>query len=121
MVNTTGTKEIELYIEVVGVKLQMNQSVGGHTDLLVRENDNVAEFDYGCEPNSGLVQDTDRCGVYGDDEDCEYEKANCNVPKIAFFVLLFYFIVFYAIIFLFFFLIILFVMLLVLSDINIAK
>ena len=45
MVNTTGMEEIELYIEVVRVKLQVNQSVGGYTDLLVRENDNVAEFD----------------------------------------------------------------------------
>ena len=62
----------------------MNQSVGGYTDILVRENDNVTEFDYGCGPSSGLVPDTNRCGVYGDDEDCEYEKANCNVPKIAF-------------------------------------
>ena len=45
-------------------------------DLLVRENDNVVEFDYGCGPSSGPVLDTDRCGVYGDDEDCEYEEAN---------------------------------------------
>ena len=29
----------------------MNQSVGYHIDLLVRDNYNVAEFDYGC----GLV------------------------------------------------------------------
>ena len=29
MVNTTGMKEIELYIEVVRVKSQVNQSVGG--------------------------------------------------------------------------------------------
>ena len=54
----------------------MNQSVGGYLDLLVRENDNVVEFDYGCGPSSGPVLDTDRCGVYGDDEDCEYEEAN---------------------------------------------
>ena len=76
MVNTTGMKEIELYIEVVRVKPQVNQSVGGYTDLLVRENDNVAEFDYGCGPTSGPISDTDRCGVYGDDEDFEYEEAN---------------------------------------------
>ena len=76
MVNTIGMEEIELYIEVVRVKSQVNQSVGGYTYLLVRENDNVAEFDYGCGPSSGLVPDIDRCGVYGDDEDCKYEEAN---------------------------------------------
>ena len=72
MVNTTGMEEIEFYIEVVRVKPQVNQSVD---DLLVRENDNVAEFDYGCGPSSDPVSDTDRCGVYGDDEDCGYEEA----------------------------------------------
>ena len=54
----------------------MNQSVGGYTNLLVRENDNVVEFDYGCEPSSNPTPDTDRCGEYGDDEDCKYEEAN---------------------------------------------
>ena len=37
MVNTTRIEEIELYIEVVRVKPQVNQSVGGHIDLLVRD------------------------------------------------------------------------------------
>ena len=73
MVNTTKIEEIELYIEVVRVKAQVNQSMGGHIDLLVRENYNVVEFDYGCGPSSGLVPDT---GVCGDDEDCAYEEAN---------------------------------------------
>ena len=54
----------------------MNKFVGGYTDLLVRENDNVTEFDYGCGPSSGPILNTDRCGVYGDDEGCEYEEAN---------------------------------------------
>ena len=54
----------------------MNKSVGVYTDLLVRENDNVAEFDYGCRLSSGPIPDTDRCGVYGDDEGCEYKEAN---------------------------------------------
>ena len=76
MINTTSMEEIELYIEVVRVKPQVNQYVGGYTDLLIRENDNVAEFDYGCERSSGPVPDIERCGVYGDDEDCEYEEAN---------------------------------------------
>ena len=73
MVNTTSIEEIELYIEVVRVKPQVNQSMGGHIDLLVGFNYNVAEVDYGCRPNSGPVPDT---GVYGDDEDCAYEEAN---------------------------------------------
>ena len=51
----------------------MNQYVGGHIDLLVRDNYNVTEFEYGCGLSSGLVPDT---GVYGDDEDCAYEEAN---------------------------------------------
>ena len=55
MVNTTNIEEIELYIEVVRVKPQMNQSVGGHIDLLVRDNYNVAEFDSGCGPSSSPV------------------------------------------------------------------
>ena len=76
MVNTTDMEEIELYIEVIRVKPQVNQFMGGYTDLLVHENDNVAEFDYGCEPSSGPIPDADRCGVYGDDEDCEYEETN---------------------------------------------
>ena len=76
MVNITGKEEIELYIEVVRVKPQVNQSVNGYTDLLVCENDNVAEYHYGCGPSSGLIPNTSRCGVYGDDEDCEYEEAN---------------------------------------------
>ena len=50
--------------------------MGGYTNLLVRENDNVAEFDYGYGPSSGPVPDTHRCGVYGDEEDYEYEEAN---------------------------------------------
>ena len=37
MVNITGIEEIELYIEVVQVKPQVNQSVSDYTDLLVRE------------------------------------------------------------------------------------
>ena len=35
LVNTTCMEEIELYIEVVQVKPQVNQFVGAYTDLLV--------------------------------------------------------------------------------------
>ena len=73
MVNTTSIEEIELYMEVVRVKPQVNQYVGGHINLLVRENYNVARFDYGYGLSSGPIPDT---GVYGDDEDYAYEKAN---------------------------------------------
>ena len=38
LVNTTTIEEIELYIEVIRVKAQLNQSVGGHVDLFVRDN-----------------------------------------------------------------------------------
>ena len=73
MVNTTSIEEIELYIEVVRVKPRVNQSMGGHIDLLVRENYNVTKFDYGCEPSSGPVPNT---RVYRDDEDWANEEAN---------------------------------------------
>ena len=76
MVNTTDIKEIELYIEVVRVKPQVNQSVGGYTDLFVPENYNVVEFDYGCRDNSGPAPNIDRCGVYANDENCEYDEVN---------------------------------------------
>ena len=76
LVNTVGMDEIELYIEIVRIKTQVNQSVGGSTNLLVRENDNVAEFDYGCGSSSGPAPGTKICGAYGDDEDCEDEEAN---------------------------------------------
>ena len=76
LVNTIGMEEIELYIEVVRVKPQVNQSVGAYTDLLVGGNDNVAELDYGCGPSSAPTLDTDRCEVYEDDDDCENEEAN---------------------------------------------
>ena len=73
LVNTTTIKEIELYIKVVRVKAQLNQSVGGHADIYVRDNYNVAQFDYGCGPSSGPVPDT---GPNGDDEDSADEECN---------------------------------------------
>ena len=76
LVNTTGMEEIELYIKVVRVKPQVNQSVGAYIDLLVGGNDNVVELDYGCGPSSTPILDTDRSEVYGDDENCEDEEAN---------------------------------------------
>ena len=78
MVNTTRIEEIELYIETVRVKSQVNQSMGGHIDLLVCDNYNAAEFDYSYGPNSGPVPDT---GVYGEDEECAYEEGNDESNK----------------------------------------
>ena len=73
LVNTTTIEEIELYIKVVRVKAQLNQSVGGHVDLFVRDNYNVAQSDYSCGPSSGPVPDT---GPNGDDEDSADEEGN---------------------------------------------
>ena len=67
MVNTTVIEEIELFVEVVQIHRQANQSIG------VAENENVAEINYGYGPSSGLVLDT---RVYGDDDACAYEEGN---------------------------------------------
>ena len=67
MVNTISIEEIELFVEVVRINWQMNQSMG------VPENENVAEIDYGCGRSKGPVLDT---GVYGDDDVCAYEEGN---------------------------------------------
>ena len=73
LVNTTTIEEIELFIEFVRVKAQMNQTVGGHVDLFVRENYNVAQSNYGCGPSTGAVSNT---GPNGDDEDSVDEEGN---------------------------------------------
>ena len=73
MVITTTIEEIELYIKVVRVKAQLNQSMGGHADFFIRDNNNVAQYDYGCGPSSGPVLDT---GPNGDDEDSVDEEHN---------------------------------------------
>ena len=67
MVNTTAIEEIELFVEVVRINRQANQSMG------FAENENVAEIDYGCGPSRGPVLDI---GVYGDDDACAYEEGN---------------------------------------------
>ena len=76
LVNTTDMEEIKLYVEVIRVKPQVNQSVGAYTDLFVGGNDNVARLDYGCGPSSAPTPNIDKCEVYGNDEDCEDEEAN---------------------------------------------
>ena len=47
--------------------------MGGHVDLFVRNNYNVAQSDYGCGLSSGLVLDT---GPNRDDEDSANEEGN---------------------------------------------
>ena len=61
MVNTSRMNEIELYLELVQVKPQVNQSLGTYTNLLLGINDNVEELDYGFRSSSTLVALTDRC------------------------------------------------------------
>ena len=73
LVNTASIEEIELYIEAVRVKAQLNQSVGGHVNLLVRDSYNVAQSNYDCGPSSSPVPNT---GPNGDDEDCVDEEGN---------------------------------------------
>ena len=73
LVNTTIIEDIELYVEVVRIKALANQSVGGHVDLLVRDNYNVQELDYGCGPSRGPIPKT---GVFRVDEDRTYEEGN---------------------------------------------
>ena len=74
MVNTIGMKEIELYIVVVRVKPQVNQSVGGYTDLLVHENDNVVEFDYDCRPSNGPTLNEEANDEFDEDEEANDES-----------------------------------------------
>ena len=73
LVNTTTIEEIELYVKVVRVKAQLNQSVGSYVDLFVSDNYNVAQFDYGCGPSNGSIPDP---GLNGDDEYSAYEEGN---------------------------------------------
>ena len=47
--------------------------MGGHVDLFIRDNYNVAQSNYDCGPSSGLVPNI---GPNGDDEDCADEEGN---------------------------------------------
>ena len=48
LVDIAGIEEIELYVQLVRVKPQVNQSSGTYTNLLLEGNFNVEELDYGC-------------------------------------------------------------------------
>ena len=76
MVNTTSMEEIKLYIEVVQVKPQVNQYMGDYTDLLVHKIIMLQNLTIVVGPISGPALDTNRCGVYANDEDCEYDEDN---------------------------------------------
>ena len=72
LVDTTVIEKIELYLQLVCVKTQVNQSVGTYTDLLLRGNINVKELDYGCGPSSVPMNvEVDRCEVNKYGQDCE--------------------------------------------------
>ena len=73
LVKTARMEKIELYLQLVRVKPQVNQSVATYMDLLLGGNFNVEELDYGCGPSSAPVAVTDRCEVNEDDQDCEDE------------------------------------------------
>ena len=56
LVNTFGIDEIELYIKQVPIQPRVRgQLLGNFTQLLLGENDNVKEFEYGCGPSSAPV------------------------------------------------------------------
>ena len=67
LVNTIGMEEIDLYLELVCVKPQVNKSVGIYTDLLLGGNFNVEELYYECGPSSAPIAIIDRCEVNKDD------------------------------------------------------
>ena len=76
LVDTARREEIELYVQLVLVKPQVNQSVGTYTILLLGENFNIEDLDYGCGPSRTLVVVTDRCEVNKNYQDCEDEAGD---------------------------------------------
>ena len=67
--------EIELYIEQVPIQPRVRgQLLGNFTHLLLRENDNVEEFEYGCGPSSALVVMNYECKEDEDEEECESQE-----------------------------------------------
>ena len=81
LVNTTRFDKIELYLELVRVKPQVNKSLVTYINFLLGGNDNVEELDYKCGLSSAAVALTDRCEVYGDDEECEDEEGDNETER----------------------------------------
>ena len=74
--NTFGMDEIELYIEQVLVKPQLNPFFNNFTHLLIGKNNNVEELDYNCGLNSALIALTYGCIVNEDEKECEAQESN---------------------------------------------
>ncbi|RVW50294.1 Serine/threonine-protein phosphatase 7 long form-like [Vitis vinifera] len=69
--------EIELYIEQVPVQPRVRgQLLGNFTQLLLGQNDNVEEFEYGCGPCSAPVAMTYECRADEDEEECESQEGD---------------------------------------------
>ncbi|RVW86625.1 hypothetical protein CK203_045684 [Vitis vinifera] len=67
--------KIELYIKQVPIQPRVRgQLLGNFTHLLLRENDNVEEFEYGCGPSSALVVMNYECKEDEDEEECESQE-----------------------------------------------
>ena len=69
-------EEIELYVQLVRVKPQVNQSAGTYINLLLGGNFNVEELKYGCGPSSASIPITDISEVNEYDQDCEDEACD---------------------------------------------
>ena len=52
------------------------QLLGNFTQLLLKENDNVEEFEYGCGPSSASVAITYECKANEDEEECESQEGD---------------------------------------------
>ncbi|KAL6345799.1 hypothetical protein AAG906_017551 [Vitis piasezkii] len=65
LVNTFGMDEIEL-----------GQFLGNFTQLLLGQNDNVEEFEYGCGPSSAPVAMTYECRADENEEECESQEGD---------------------------------------------
>ncbi|KAL6313700.1 hypothetical protein AAG906_010118 [Vitis piasezkii] len=77
LVNTFGMDEIELYIEQVPVQPRVRgQLLGNFTQLLLGQNDNVEEFEYGCGPSSAPIAMTYECRADEDEEECESQEGD---------------------------------------------
>ena len=77
LVNTFGMDEIELYIEQMSIQPQVRgRLLGNFTHLLLEENDNVEEFEYGFGPSSALVVMTYQCRADEDKEECESQESD---------------------------------------------
>ncbi|WJZ81594.1 hypothetical protein VitviT2T_001430 [Vitis vinifera] len=77
LVNTFGMDEIELYIEQVPVQpRERGQFLGNFTQLLLGQNDNVEEFEYGCGPSSAPVAMTYECRADENEEECESQEGD---------------------------------------------